>query len=325
MMMRMVPYNALTEKYQRYEMSLHHLTYKYQILNINNNIDIKDLKSELLHLAVNNRKNDFVQRVLNVLCPEPSTDAIDGVQVEGKKMLEKAVLFATLNDDPETLEEILIFGKSQNIPLSWPEEEGRDKHCPVLYACLRNGSIIEIIIQSESSRCFWIQKYFWLKLILKTEPALRNYSRCITLLCRFGYRIRLPAEDKEIIEKMLMDNDVVSNDCHFYMKFWLGERHVDQFYRLSCINLIKTNKRKSSDTDPVERFLKIKAFSNPHYIATEFIEKFSKENENRPEDRDFSLYDPIRKSLVLGRYSKLLSRFYVQYSQEYMEISKVSS
>ena len=59
------------------------------------------------------------------------------------------------------------------------------------------------------------------------EPALRNYSRCITLLCRFGYRIRLPAEDKEIIEKMLKDNDVVSNDCHFYMKFWLGERHVD--------------------------------------------------------------------------------------------------
>ena len=126
------------------------------------------------------------------------------------------------------------------------------------------------------------------------------------------------------MEKVLQDNDVVSNDYHFYMKFWVGERHVQQFYRLSCINLIKTSKRKSSYTDPVERFLKIKAFSNPHYIATEFIEKFSKEEESCPEEREFCLYDPVRKALVLGRYSKLLSRFYVQYSQEYLEISKVS-
>ena len=94
----------------------------------------------MLHLAVNNRKNDFVQRVLTVLCPEPSTDATDGVQVEGKKMLEKAVLFATLNDDPDTLEEILKFAKENQIPLSWPEDECYDKHCPVLYACLRKGS-----------------------------------------------------------------------------------------------------------------------------------------------------------------------------------------
>ena len=107
------------------------------------NINIKELKSELLHLAVNNRKNDFVQRVLTVLCPEPSTDATDGGKLDQdvKKMLEKAVLFATLNDDPETLEEILKYGKSKNIPLGWPEEECSDKHCPVLYACLRNGSI----------------------------------------------------------------------------------------------------------------------------------------------------------------------------------------
>ena len=167
-------------------------------------------------------------------------------------------------------------------------------------------------------------KIFLIKLInvLKKEPSLRNYTRCITLLYKFGYKIQLPAEDREIIEKVLKDNDVVSNDYHFYMKFWVGERHVDQFYRLSCSKLIKRNKRKSSDTDPVERFLKIKAFSNPHYIATEFIEYCSKEEEKTP--GEFCLYDPIRKALVLGRYSKLLSRFFVQYSQEYLEISKVS-
>ena len=79
------------------------------------------MKSELLHLAVNNRKNDFVQRVLTVLCPpRPPTEATDGGKLEdqdGKKMLEKAVLFATLNNDPETLEEILKYGKDKNIPL----------------------------------------------------------------------------------------------------------------------------------------------------------------------------------------------------------------
>ena len=120
-------------------MALHHINH-ITLFNIN----IKEVKSELLHLAVNNRKNDFVQRVLTVLCPPPPSDATDGAKLEdqeGKKMLEKAVLFATLNNDPETLEEILKYGKYKNIPLSWPEEECYDKHSPVLYACLRNGSI----------------------------------------------------------------------------------------------------------------------------------------------------------------------------------------
>ena len=71
------------------------------------------MRSELLHLAVNNRKNEFVRSVLKILCLTPldTTDGSSDEQIsdDGKKMVEKAVLFATLNDDPDTLEEILKF------------------------------------------------------------------------------------------------------------------------------------------------------------------------------------------------------------------------
>ena len=245
------------------------------------------MQGELLHLAVNNRKNDFVRKALKIFCaPSDQTDGRHGVN-NAKVMLEKAVLFATLNDDSETLEEILKWGTENSVPVGWPEDQSNDQHCPIMYACLR------------------------------------NYTRCITVLYKYEYRIHLPDEDKETIEKVLKINDFASNDYQFYMKLWVGDRHVDQFYRLSCISLIKSKKRKASDTDPVERFLRMKAFSNPHYIATEFVENCSEGN--CMEEIDFRMFDPIRKSLLLARYSKLLSHYYSQYSLEYLEISKVKS
>ena len=243
----------------------------------------QEIQAELLHLAVNNRKNDFVRKVLETF-PSPS-DQTDGVAGGGKTMLEKAVLFATLNDDPETLEDILSWAKDKGVNLRSSEEPSYDVHCPLLYACLK------------------------------------NYTKCISILHKHEYRVVLPSEDKKIVDDILTANDYARNDYHFYMKFWVGDRHVDQFYRLDCAKLIKEKKRPSSDTDPVERFLRIKAFSNPHYIATEFVENCA--DGNCPEEKDFRHYDPIRKSLLLARYSKLLSHFYVQYSQEYLEISKV--
>ena len=71
----------------------------------------------------------MIRRVLSSLC------SVD--QVAGKCLLEKAVLLVTLNDDPESLEEILKWALAEGFKLS-REDDDVDKHCPVLLACHEN-------------------------------------------------------------------------------------------------------------------------------------------------------------------------------------------
>ena len=100
------------------------------------------------------------------------------------------------------------------------------------------------------------------------------------------------------------------NDWYFYYTLYLGNSDGNTAG-------IKLKADKTESVDPIERFLKIKAVANPHYILTEFLENSSNSSE------DFRQYDPIRRSLALARYSKHLSSYNVPYSQEYKEISKV--
>ena len=96
----------------------------------------------------------------------------------------------------------------------------------------------------------------------------------------------------------------------------VGDDHIE---KVCCSKVKWTADTESSDErekDPVARLRAIKAYSNHHYIITEFLQQ-SKLNE---ESRQF---DPMRKSLILARYCEFLSLLYVQYSREYLEISKV--
>ena len=233
---------------------------------------------ELLYVAIDNRKNDFIVRVLQKFCYRPGQE--ESSNLAGREMLERAILFATLNDDVETLEVVLKWGKENGFlddDILLFEEQGLEKLSPILYACLK------------------------------------DYNKCITVLYKQGYRVRLPEEEEKTIKNVLQNNNASENDYHFYMKLWAGDRHIDQMYE--CLG---KNRNPDSQSDPVERLLCIKAFANPHYLATEFMDENMKEE-------DFCLYDPVRKSLTLARYCKFLSSYYVQYSEEYLEISKVGS
>ena len=75
-------------------------------------------------------------------------------------------------------------------------------------------------------------------------------------------------------------------------------------------------KSAEREKDPVARLRAIKAYSNHHYIITEFLEQSTLTEQSRQ-------FDPMRKTLILARYCEFLSLFYVQYSREYLEISKV--
>ena len=227
------------------------------------------IRVQILQIAVNGRKNSLILRVLGELC--------SGDQMRAKCLLEKAVLLVTLNDDHETLEEILNWAVAEGFSLRCKAEEcvDVDQHCPVLLACHE------------------------------------NYTKCITVLYKFGYRVLLPDKDKTTINRVLETDDAVINDWYFYYTLYRGNGDIR--YRAG----IKLKAGKIETGDPIERFLKFKAVANPHYILTEFLENTS----NDPVE--FRQFDPIRRSLALARYSKHLSSYNVPYSQEYKEISKV--
>ena len=88
------------------------------------------IRVQILQIAVNGRKNSLILRVLGELC--------SGDQMRAKCLLEKAVLLVTLNDDHETLEEILNWAVDEGFSPSWKAEEFVDQHCPVLLACHEN-------------------------------------------------------------------------------------------------------------------------------------------------------------------------------------------
>ena len=175
-----------------------------------------------------------------------------------------------MNDDPETLEAVLKWGRDNNQAAS---EENR----AILMA------------------------------------SLEDYDQCIKHLHRFGYRISLPDEDKERIETVLTMDHALINDIQFNYLLCKGQKKEEIFDRV--------RKVCRSNLDPVERFLRFKASSNPLYISREFVEN-EKILENEADDFKLRTLDPIRKSFALGKYSKHLSSNYAQHSKEYQEISK---
>ena len=87
----------------------------------------------------------------------------------------------------------------------------------------------------------------------------------------------------------------------------VGDNHIEKG---------TSDKSDEREMDPVSRLRAIKAYSNHHYIITEFLQQSNLEEELRQ-------FDPMRKTLILARYCEFLSLFYVQYSREYLEIRQV--
>ena len=91
-------------------------------------------------MAINNRRKDFVKKVLDELCSREEAEGVDQTDDAGRSYadseatLKDAVMFATVNDDPDTLALILQWGKENNYSTS--SSLPRDP-CPLEYACLR--------------------------------------------------------------------------------------------------------------------------------------------------------------------------------------------
>ena len=88
--------------------------------------------------------------------------------------------------------------------------------------------------------------------------SLENFRQCCRLLYKFGYRITLPDDDATRIEAVLTTEVSIKNIC-------------DSFMSLTIPNKRKIS-RETINFDPVERFMRFKAWANPEYISIEFLE-----------------------------------------------------
>jgi len=256
--------------------------------------------SEMLKITVDGRNNEFIFKVLNILrsktfTNEDDTDGyLDQHKCCGKTRLREAVLHATINDDPETLAGLV----------SWARQEGLVERDPCEHA-------MEL-------------------------ACLKEYNLCIKHLYDLNYRIRLPIEDEERITTIMKMNNLF-NGFQFYYILTRGNKNPEEnptnldrelLPITRSLSVQSRNERKkrrkyfNEEHDSVESYLSLKAYSNSHYLAVEFQHNSHLNNNQTQNNFSISEVDPLRKSLAIGRYAELLSRYDTLYTQEYHLISK---
>ena len=180
------------------------------------------------------------------------------------------MLCATLNDDPESLEEVLDWG-------------------------INNKEILKSIYQSNQTKC---------PLLIAT---VSNFTICIKLLYRFGFRIPLQYEDEARIQKMIKMRNTLSNDLHWYFSL-LWRRGDGDSYRA------RKRIKDPRELDTVERFLQFKAHVSPIYVSVSFTEG--------SEEEQMEHCDPFRKMVAFAQYSRHLCNYYSEQRSEYKKIGK---
>merc|ERR1719394_1255951 len=141
-----------------------------------NNTICKEQQVQFTRIVVDSRKNDCIVKLLNKTCRrgiEAQDEDSNGSGCD-PTIFQAAVLVATLNNDPETLKAIIDWGQ-QN--LGWGKE----------------------MIQAQSLKAGCPTTQYNPILI----SSLENYTGCLPLLYKAGYRITLPDEDKSRIKEVL--------------------------------------------------------------------------------------------------------------------------
>ena len=222
-----------------------------------------------------------------------------------EKYLRKAVLFATSEDDPETLEALKVWALD-NDKIEMLDE--LNCYCPMMVAC------IEVTVSN-----------FHLSVIIN-NMFFQGYSRCIQILYAMNYRVPIAQEYADKISQ-IMSMKAITNNLHFYyILIFKGNRHIRMNKSPDKedipISVIGAKKKRREifylGEDPVTKFVRLKAYSNPHYLVTEFKAKLTSQVDN------IWAFDPVRKALAIARFTELLSKYEQQYAQDYIEIMMVN-
>jgi len=264
------------------------------------NNDQEDIMEELVRKTINSRCQTFVQQLTKTLSPSPTTsDSVDGVgnlendmfdeektRKRNFKALISGIIQATINDDPKTVETILsMIGTSALEYFNNHRKEKRQSINPMIIACVE------------------------------------NFYRCVKVLFRYGFRIHIFKEDQEQIEELFHMNHVVANDFHLYYQLYFGSKHVNLQAEIETHKLRRqTSIKKHTNViylDPVDRFLKFKAYASPTYISLTY-----NETPLLGDHITLSANDPIRKAFACATYSKYLATSNATHGDEYEKVGK---
>ena len=132
------------------------------------------------------------------------------------------------------------------------------------------------------------------------EASLADDIKCMRVLHKAGYRVRLANEDWKAVKSLI--------------------KVPATKFSISCEE--KEERDKTVEEDPVIRFLRFKAFSNPLYLSLELAaERGPRTDTPRKVSIDnIVLRDPIKRAFALSQHAKLLAGYFPEHSVEYMEI-----
>ena len=157
--------------------------------------------------------------------------------------------------------------------------------------------------------------------------CVQDFYRCVKVLYRHGLRVELCKEDQEQIEFLITMNHVVANDFHLYYSLFCGTKHVNIEQEFGG----KTTRRRRHPSfkkvphatylDPVNRFLKFRAFASPIYISLTY-DATPTTGDFIQDEKILTEKDPIRKAFACATYSKYLSTLNTQQSDEYEKVGK---
>ena len=185
-----------------------------------------------------------------------------------RPLFQKSILISTMNDDPETLEAILNWGK-------------------------------------EKGMCRWSPNHVEENPILLA--SLEGYTECMKHLYKAGNRIHLFDEDWESVRTQ---NNHGLKTVTYGQK--VSRKPTMKKKALVAMSSLILRQGNVLESDPVNRYLRFKAFANPNYLSLKLIHKDS--------EASLTQVDPLRLAFALSSHASLLAEFFPEHSTEYLKI-----
>ena len=149
--------------------------------------------------------------------------------------------------------------------------------------------------------------------------SLEGYVKCMRHLYRAGFRIQLLEEDWIGVKDQTKKNRLKFISLHnLGIEAQTNESSVERkgISRriVESLTQLVVKEEKGSEEDPVNRYLRFKAYANQDYLSLELI---FKEDGGALEN-----VDPLRKAFALGTYAKLLAEYHTEHSKQYKMIGE---
>ena len=211
------------------------------------------------------------------------------------------LVLATLNDDTETLE--AITSSDFAIRMKRISCKSRTLQRGVSITSANEEDVLEMAGRS-------LERHRDPLLVASTQ----GFYHCVQILYKSGYTFKMYEEDSQNIEQLTKMNHTMASATKYYLyeKMYLGEKtyqNLKSFVRKRIVS-----NRIADDFDPVERFIRFRAYASPTYLSVAFREsKFE----------ELKIKDPMRKAIACSTYANYLGEYYPQQQEEYQAVGQV--